>query len=51
MFKLATDPRAHTDPLIHLDGSIGTKTQIGDDLDADLGNGTWQLGLRRILGE
>lgn len=25
--------------------------QIGDDLDADLGEGTWQLGLRRILGE
>lgn len=25
--------------------------KIGDDLDADLGKGTWQLGLRRILGE
>lgn len=25
--------------------------KIGDDLDADLGKGTWQLDLRRILGE
>ncbi|CDW97906.1 hypothetical protein [Sporisorium scitamineum] len=25
--------------------------KIGDDLDADLGKGTWQLGLRRILGD
>ncbi|SPO25165.1 uncharacterized protein UTRI_02728_B [Ustilago trichophora] len=26
-----------------------TNIIIGDDLDADLGNGTWQLGLRRVL--
>ena len=25
--------------------------QIGDDMVADLGKGTWQLGLRRVLGE
>lgn len=29
---------------------VGTG-QIGDDMDADLGKGTWQLGLRRVLGE
>lgn len=25
--------------------------QIGDDIDADLGEGTWDVGLRRVLGE
>ncbi|KAJ1020120.1 hypothetical protein NDA16_004400 [Ustilago loliicola] len=26
-----------------------TNIIIGDDIDADLGKGTWQLGLRRVL--
>lgn len=37
--------------MIAADESMNDYTNIiiGDDLDADLGKGTWQLGLRRIL--